>query len=180
MLVYAYRKNTEIHITAVEHCARSLKATSNGRFRIRAPMNLSVVVHPGRVYKPDAAVRCSGFPRLTVATRRNCICWPKVPAILKSFANCRWPAKLSGRTHPRRADCGALPAPRRARTLDRRPRLLHVPETQDPQPAGEKMKTDATKKLPGEGFKRPWLPLISMDEAVMAKVEKLFNLQQPT
>ncbi len=42
------------------------------------------------------------------------------------------------------------------------------------------MKSDATKKLPGEGFKRPWLPLIRMDEAVMAKVEKLFNLQQPT
>jgi 4-hydroxy-3-polyprenylbenzoate decarboxylase len=35
---------------------------------------------------------------------------------------------------------------------------------------------DATKKLPGEGFKRPWPPLIKMDEAVKAKVEKLFNL----
>jgi 4-hydroxy-3-polyprenylbenzoate decarboxylase len=27
------------------------------------------------------------------------------------------------------------------------------------------------KKLPGEGFKRPWPPLIKMDEAVKAKVE---------
>ena len=34
---------------------------------------------------------------------------------------------------------------------------------------------DATKKLPGEGFKRAWPPLIKMDEAVKAKVEKLFN-----
>ena len=34
---------------------------------------------------------------------------------------------------------------------------------------------DATKKIPGEGFKRPWQPLIKMDAAVKAKVEKLFN-----
>ena len=34
---------------------------------------------------------------------------------------------------------------------------------------------DATKKIPGEGFKRPWPPLIMMDAAVKAKVEKLFN-----
>jgi 4-hydroxy-3-polyprenylbenzoate decarboxylase len=37
------------------------------------------------------------------------------------------------------------------------------------------MKTDATKKIPGEGFKRAWPPLIKMDEAVKAKVEKLFG-----
>ena len=35
---------------------------------------------------------------------------------------------------------------------------------------------DATKKIPGEGFKRPWLPLIKMDTVVKAKVEKLFKL----
>ena len=34
---------------------------------------------------------------------------------------------------------------------------------------------DATKKIPGEGFKRAWPPLIKMDDAVKAKVEKLFN-----
>jgi len=34
---------------------------------------------------------------------------------------------------------------------------------------------DEAKKLPGEGFKRPWPPLIKMDEAVKAKVEKLFG-----
>ena len=34
---------------------------------------------------------------------------------------------------------------------------------------------DATKELPREGFKRPWPPLIKMDEGVKAKVEKLFG-----
>ena len=34
---------------------------------------------------------------------------------------------------------------------------------------------DATKKIPGEGFKRAWPPPIKMDEAVKAKVEKLFG-----
>ena len=40
---------------------------------------------------------------------------------------------------------------------------------------GSKLGIDATKKTAGEGFKRPWPPLIKMDEAVKAKVEKLFN-----
>jgi hypothetical protein len=29
--------------------------------------------------------------------------------------------------------------------------------------------------VPGEGFKRPWQPLIKMDGTVKAKVEKLFD-----
>ena len=41
---------------------------------------------------------------------------------------------------------------------------------------GSKLGIDATKKLPGEGFKRPWPPLIKMDESVKAKVERLFSL----
>ena len=41
--------------------------------------------------------------------------------------------------------------------------------------SGSKLGLDATKKIPGEGFKRPWPPLIKMDDAVKAKVEKLFN-----
>ena len=41
--------------------------------------------------------------------------------------------------------------------------------------SGSKLGLDATKKLPGEGFKRPWPPLIKMDAAVKAKMEKLFN-----
>jgi 4-hydroxy-3-polyprenylbenzoate decarboxylase len=41
--------------------------------------------------------------------------------------------------------------------------------------SGSKLGIDATKKLPGEGFKRPWPPLIKMDAAVKAKVEKLFE-----
>ena len=40
---------------------------------------------------------------------------------------------------------------------------------------GSKLGIDATKKLPGESFKRPWPPLIKMDEAVKAKVELLFG-----
>jgi len=41
--------------------------------------------------------------------------------------------------------------------------------------SGSKLGIDATKKIPGEGFKDPWQPLIKMDAAVQAKVEKLFN-----
>ena len=41
--------------------------------------------------------------------------------------------------------------------------------------SGSKLGIDATKKLAGEGFKRPWPPLIKMDAAVKVKVEKLFN-----
>jgi len=33
------------------------------------------------------------------------------------------------------------------------------------------MKIDATKKIPGEGFKHAWPPLIKMDERLKAKVE---------
>ena len=40
---------------------------------------------------------------------------------------------------------------------------------------GSKLGIDATKKIPGEGFKRAWPPLIKMNAAVKAKVEKLFS-----
>ena len=39
--------------------------------------------------------------------------------------------------------------------------------------SGSKLGIDATKKIPGEGFKRAWPPLIKMDDSVKAKVEKL-------
>jgi 4-hydroxy-3-polyprenylbenzoate decarboxylase len=42
---------------------------------------------------------------------------------------------------------------------------------------GSKLGIDATKKLPGEGFKRPWPPLIKMDDAVKVKVGELFGLR---
>ena len=42
--------------------------------------------------------------------------------------------------------------------------------------SGSKLGIDATKKLPGEGFKRPWPPLIKMDVAVKAKVEIFFGV----
>jgi 4-hydroxy-3-polyprenylbenzoate decarboxylase len=38
------------------------------------------------------------------------------------------------------------------------------------------VKIDATKKLPGEGFKRTWPPLIKLDESVKATVKKMFGL----
>lgn len=40
---------------------------------------------------------------------------------------------------------------------------------------GTKLGIDATRKLPGEGFKRPWPPLIKMDPAVLRKMEALFG-----
>jgi len=43
--------------------------------------------------------------------------------------------------------------------------------------SGSKLGIDATKELPGEGFKRPWLPLIKMDESVKAKAEN-FSVQR--
>jgi len=44
--------------------------------------------------------------------------------------------------------------------------------------SGSKLGIDATKKLPGEGFKRPWPPLIQMDAAVQQKMDLLFNPRQ--
>ena len=41
--------------------------------------------------------------------------------------------------------------------------------------SGSKLGIDATKKIPGEGFKRPWPPLIKMDAAVKANMAALFN-----
>ena len=41
--------------------------------------------------------------------------------------------------------------------------------------AGNKLGIDTTMKLPGEGFKRPWPPLIRMDENVRKKVDALFG-----
>ena len=40
---------------------------------------------------------------------------------------------------------------------------------------GSKLGFDATRKLPGEGFKRDWPPLIKMDLAVKQKIEQLFG-----
>ncbi len=40
---------------------------------------------------------------------------------------------------------------------------------------GTKLGIDATRKLPGEGFHRPWPPLIKMDEAVRKKIDALFK-----
>jgi len=39
--------------------------------------------------------------------------------------------------------------------------------------AGSKIGVDATRKLPGEGYKREWPPLIEMDEQVKSRVSEL-------
>lgn len=41
--------------------------------------------------------------------------------------------------------------------------------------SGTKLGLDATKKLPGEGFKRSWPPLIRMDENTRKKVDGLLG-----
>ena len=41
--------------------------------------------------------------------------------------------------------------------------------------SGSQLGMDTTKRIPGEGFKRPWPPLIKMDAAVKAKVDKHFG-----
>ncbi len=41
--------------------------------------------------------------------------------------------------------------------------------------SGSKQGIDATKKLPGEGFKRPWPPLIRMSEEVRRKMDELLE-----
>ena len=41
--------------------------------------------------------------------------------------------------------------------------------------SGSKLGIDATKKLPGEGFKRPWPPLIKLSEEVRRKVDARFK-----
>ncbi len=41
--------------------------------------------------------------------------------------------------------------------------------------SGSKLGIDATRKLPGEGFKRAWPPLIKMDEAVRRKIDALLG-----
>jgi 4-hydroxy-3-polyprenylbenzoate decarboxylase len=41
--------------------------------------------------------------------------------------------------------------------------------------SGSKLGIDATKKIPGEGFKRAWPPLIKMDEATRKKIDSLFK-----
>jgi 4-hydroxy-3-polyprenylbenzoate decarboxylase len=41
--------------------------------------------------------------------------------------------------------------------------------------SGSKLGIDATKKIPGEGFNRPWPPLIRMDVAVRKKIDSFFQ-----
>jgi 4-hydroxy-3-polyprenylbenzoate decarboxylase len=40
---------------------------------------------------------------------------------------------------------------------------------------GTKLGIDATRKLPGEGYKRQWPPLIRMDKEVRSRIDALFG-----
>jgi 4-hydroxy-3-polyprenylbenzoate decarboxylase len=40
---------------------------------------------------------------------------------------------------------------------------------------GSKLGFDATRKLPGEGFKRDWPLIIRMDDEIRAKVDRLLQ-----
>jgi 4-hydroxy-3-polyprenylbenzoate decarboxylase len=40
---------------------------------------------------------------------------------------------------------------------------------------GSKLGIDATRKLPGEGFKRPWPPLIKMSDDVRRRIDSIFG-----
>ncbi len=40
---------------------------------------------------------------------------------------------------------------------------------------GTKLGIDTTRKLPGKGYKRPWPPLIRMNEEVRQKIDALFG-----
>ncbi len=85
-------------------------------------------------------------------------------------------------TTPAKSSSASAPAQRQHRPATRQP--LHQRPVRRARPrhqsracgtSGSKLGIDATKKIPGEGFKRPWPPLIKMDESVKAKVEKLFG-----
>ena len=41
--------------------------------------------------------------------------------------------------------------------------------------SGSKLGIDATKKIPGEGFKRAWPPLIKMEAGVQQRIDTLFG-----
>ena len=77
-----------------------------------------------------------------------------------------------------RAKCCSVSAPARTRSgtrfLTRGPADV-LDHAAAELAVGTKMGIDATRKLPGEGFKRPWPPLIKMDPAVKAKIQRLFN-----
>ena len=111
-------------------------------------------------------VRAS-LPRLLPATSK---------VLFRNCANADPPLPGYGTASPQRA-CPPKPGRRRDSLL--------IPQSQDPSdvldPAtseiasGSKLGIDATRKIPGEGFTRPWPPLIKMDAAVKAKVQQVFG-----
>jgi 4-hydroxy-3-polyprenylbenzoate decarboxylase len=80
---------------------------------------------------------------------------------------------LCANTDPQRA-CPPKPWRRRNRIFTNGPSDVLNHATSEIA-SGSKLGIDATKKLPGEGFKRPWPPLIKMDEYVRRRIDAPLN-----
>ena len=81
--------------------------------------------------------------------------------------------RLCANTDPQRA-CPPKPRRRRNSLFTKGPSDVLDHATSEIA-SGSKLGIDATKKIPGDGFKRPWPPLIKMDDAVRKKIDSLFG-----
>ena len=82
--------------------------------------------------------------------------------------------RLCANTDPRRA-CLPRPLRRRQDSIFTKGPSDVLDHATSQMGSRSKLGMNATKKLPGEGFKRPWPSLIKMDAAVKAKVEQLIR-----
>ena len=90
---------------------------------------------------------------------------------------CTTPAKSSSAFSPTQIRSAlAAPKPREGGTASS-PKARPTCSTTPPAKIaiGNKLGIDATKKLPGEGFKRAWPPLIKINETVGNKIDSLFG-----
>jgi len=136
LLVYAYREDSEFHTIAMEQIRPVIEGDSPWALPWTCVHEfIGVVPVVASISQPR---RCPVFllSRFADASPQLHLL-AESPAILKSCANWRWPRNCPA-AHPRRAHCRAVPAPWRARTLDRRPRLFHVPEAQTRNPLVKK------------------------------------------
>ena len=81
--------------------------------------------------------------------------------------------RLCANTDPQRA-CPPKPRRRRDSIFTKGPSDVLDHATSEIA-SGSKLGLDATKKIPGEGFKRPWPPLIKMDAEVRRKIDTLYG-----
>ena len=86
----------------------------------------------------------------------------------------RNPRSTDARHQPCSSSRESIPDPRRDCPLPHGPADVLDPATSRIA-IGSKSGVDATRKLPGEGFERPWPPLIRMDPAVKRAVDRLLG-----